>query len=239
MKKTTATILTGLFLLTPVYAEHHGGEHENKAGLDEFKAEEPIFNGKDLKGWSGDAKFWSVKDGVIHGTTHEHKANGNTFLVYQGEDVGDFHLSFEARCFDNNSGVMFRSSLVEGNPFAMAGYQCDMHPKAPFTAMIYGERMGKRGIIITRGQKMVIDENGKKNVISQQKPEAVDIKEWNTYEIICKGNHIIQKLNGKVAIDLIDNDPGKLLSGKIGLQLHAGEPMKVDFRNIKLRRLGN
>ena len=239
MKKTTATILTGLFLLTPVYAEHHGGEHENKAGLDEFKAEEPIFNGKDLKGWSGDAKFWSVKDGVIHGTTHEHKANGNTFLVYQGEDVGDFHLSFEARCFDNNSGVMFRSSLVEGNPFAMAGYQCDMHPKAPFTAMIYGERMGKRGIIITRGQKMVIDENGKKKVISQQKPEAVDIKEWNTYEIICKGNHIIQKLNGKVAIDLIDNDPGKLLSGKIGLQLHAGEPMKVDFRNIKLRRLGN
>ena len=102
MKKTTATTLTGLFLLTPVYAEHHGGEHENKAGLDEFKAEEPIFNGKDLKGWSGDAKFWSVKDGVIHGTTHEHKANGNTFLVYQGEDVGDFHLSFEARCFDNN-----------------------------------------------------------------------------------------------------------------------------------------
>ena len=240
MKKTfSAAILISLFLGAPLFADHHGGSHENKASLDEFKAEEALFNGKDLKGWSGDAKYWSVKDGVIHGTTHEHKANGNTFLVYQGEDVGDFHLSFEARCFDNNSGVMFRSSLVEGNPFAMAGYQCDMHPKAPFTAMIYGERMGKRGIIITRGQKMVIDENGKKKVISQQKPEAVDIKEWNTYEIICKGNHIIQKLNGKVAIDLIDNDPGKLLSGKIGLQLHAGEPMKVDFRNIKLRRLGN
>ena len=84
---------------------------------------------------------------------------------------------------------------------------------------------------------MVIDENGKKNILSQEKPEAVDIKEWNTYEVICKGNHIIQKLNGKVAIDLVDNDPGKLLSGKIGLQLHAGVAMKADFRNIKLQRL--
>ena len=224
---------------SPVFADHHGGKHENKAGLDEFKAEEVLFNGKDLKGWSGDAKYWSVKDGVIHGTTHEQKANGNTFLVYQGEDVGDFHLSFEARCFDNNSGMMFRSSLVKGNSFAMAGYQCDIHPKAPYTAMIYGERMGKRGIIITRGQKMVIGEDGKKKILSEEKPEGVDISEWNTYEIICKGNHIVQKLNGKVAIDLVDNDKGKLLKGKIGIQLHAGVPMKVDFRNIKLLRYKN
>ena len=224
---------------SPVFADHHGGKHENKAGLDEFKAEEVLFNGKDLKGWSGDAKYWSVKDGVIHGTTHEQKANGNTFLVYQGDEVADFHLSFEARCFDNNSGMMFRSSLVKGNPFAMAGYQCDIHPKAPFTAMIYGERMGKRGIIITRGQKMVIGEDGKKKILSEEKPEGVDISEWNTYEIICKGNHIVQKLNGKVAIDLVDNDKGKLLKGKIGIQLHAGVPMKVDFRNIKLLRYKN
>ena len=244
MKKITFAISVGLFLLTPIFADHHGGSHGHKHGHKHEvgqavadKVSESLFNGEDLTGWSGDAKFWSVKDGVIHGTTHEHKANGNTFLVYQGEDVGDFHLSFEARCVDNNSGVMFRSSLVKGNPFAMAGYQCDIHPKAPFTAMIYGERMGKRGIIITRGQKMVIDEGGKKNVISQEKPKAVDISDWNTYEVVCKGNHIIQKLNGKVAIDLVDNDPGKLLSGKIGLQLHAGVPMKVDFRNITLQRL--
>ena len=125
MNKTISlTLLSALFLSAPVFAGHHGADHE-------IKAMESLFNGKDLTGWSGDSKYWSVKDGVIHGTTHEHKANGNTFLVYQGEDVGDFHLSFEARCVDNNSGVMFRSSLVKGNPFAMAGYQCDIHPKAP------------------------------------------------------------------------------------------------------------
>ena len=236
LKTFIATLLS--VVMCSAHADHCA-EHQSKKEQGQIADAEVLFNGKDLKGWSGDAKFWSVKDGVIYGTTLEHKANGNTFLVYQGEDVGDFHLTVEARCMgNNNSGVMYRSSLVEGNPFAMAGYQCDIHPKAPFTAMIYGERMGKRGIIIKRGEKMVIDENGKKNILSQDKPEAVDISQWNTYEVICKGNHIIQKLNGKVAIDLVDNDKGKLLSGKIGLQLHAGAPMEAEFRNIRLVRLG-
>ncbi len=223
MKKTISTLLTFSFLAAPAFAEHHNPEKKDQPTVCLEDPAVSLFNGENLDGWSGDPKFWSVKDGVIYGSTLEHKTQGNTFLIYQGEDVGDFHLTLEARCIgNNNSGVMYRSSLVEGNPFAMAGYQCDIHPKPPFTAMIYGERMGKRGIIITRGQKMVIDETGKKNVVSQQKPEGVDISEWNTYEIICKGNHIIQKLNGKVAIDLVDNDKGKLLKGKIGLQLHAG-----------------
>ena len=238
MKKTISTLLTFSFLAAPAFAEHHNPEKKDQPTVCLEDPAVSLFNGENLDGWSGDPKFWSVKDGGIYGSTLEHKTQGNTFLIYQGEDVGDFHLTLEARCIgNNNSGVMYRSSLVEGNPFAMAGYQCDIHPKPPFTAMIYGERMGKRGIIITRGQKMVIDESGKKNVVSQQKPEGVDISEWNTYEIICKGNHIIQKLNGKVAIDLVDNDKGKLLKGKIGLQLHAGAPMQAEFRNIRLERL--
>ena len=239
------TLVTSLFFVITCSAHaDHCAEHQKPEKKDQPTVclEDPaetLFNGKDLKGWTGDPRFWSVKDGVIHGTTLEHKADkGNTFLIYEGEDVGDFHLIVEARCMgNNNSGVMYRSKAVEGNPFALAGYQCDIHPKPPFTAMIYGERMGKRGIIITRGQKMVIDESGKKNILSQEKPEAVDISEWNTYEVICKGNHIIQKLNGKVAIDLVDNDKGKLLKGKIGLQLHAGAPMQAEFRNIRLERL--
>ena len=242
MKQTIRPLktLTAALLFIVACSAHadHCAEHQTKKEQDQVVDAEVLFNGKDLQGWSGDPKFWSVRDGVIYGTTLEHKANGNTFLVYEGEDTGDFHLTLEARCMGkNNSGVMYRSSLVEGNPFAMGGYQCDIHPKAAYTAMIYGERMGRRGIIITRGQKMVIDESGKKNIVSQEKPEAVDISEWNTYEIICKGNHIIQKLNGKVAIDLVDNDKSKLLKGKIGLQLHAGAPMEAEFRNIRLIRL--
>ena len=191
-----------------------------------------LFNGKDLTGWSGSDQFWSVKDGVIVGSTMENKTKGNTFLIWEGE-VEDFHLTFEAKVTGkNNSGVQYRSKVVK--EFVMAGYQCDIHPKPEYTAMIYGEKFGKRGIIITRGQKMEIDEAGKKTVISKEKAEPVNIAEWNKYEVICKGNHIIQKLNGKVAIDLKDNHKDKMLKGKIGLQLHAGAPMKAEFRNIKL-----
>ena len=163
MKQTIRPLktLTAALLFIVACSAHadHCAEHQTKKEQDQVVDAEVLFNGKDLQGWSGDPKFWSVRDGVIYGTTLEHKAQGNTFLVYQGEDTGDFHLSLEARCMGkNNSGVMYRSSLVEGNPFAMGGYQCDIHPKAAYTAMIYGERMGRRGIIITRGQKMVIDE---------------------------------------------------------------------------------
>lgn len=228
MKKFTLVLMMS-FMLLPVFAED--------AYKVKLEGAETLFNGKDLTGWKGNEKFWSVKDGVIHGTTHENKTNGNTFLILDAADVEDFHLVYEARCFGNNSGVMYRSKVVDEKKFSMAGYQCDLHPKPAYCAMIYGERMGKRGIIITRGQKMEIDESGKKKIISSEKPEKVDITKWNTYEVICKGNHIIQKLNGKVAIDLIDNDKSKLLKGKIGLQLHAGAVMKVDFRNIQLKRL--
>jgi hypothetical protein len=230
MKKLSLIFITALTLmLSSAFAED--------AYKVELEGAEVLFNGKDLTGWKGSDKFWSVKDGVIHGTTHENKTKGNTFLILDAAEVEDFHLVYEARCFGNNSGVMYRSKVVDEKNFVMAGYQCDLHPKPEFCAMIYGEKMGKRGIIIKRGEKMEIDEAGKKKVISKEKAGKVDITQWNTYEVICKGNHIIQKLNGKVAIDHVDNDKSKLLKGSIGLQLHAGKPMKVDFRNIRLKRL--
>jgi hypothetical protein len=229
MKKLSLIVVALLSLsLASVFAA-------DEAHKVELEGATVLFNGKDLTGWKGSDKFWSVKDGVIHGTTHENKTKGNTFLILDADDVGDFHLVYEARCFGNNSGVQYRSKVVDEKNFVMAGYQCDLHPKPEYCAMIYGEKTG-RGIIITRGQKMEIDEAGKKKIISKEKAEKVDITQWNTYEVICKGNHIIHKLNGKVAIDLVDNDKKKLLTGKIGLQLHAGGAMKVDFRNIRLKR---
>ncbi|MCH2208339.1 MAG: DUF1080 domain-containing protein [Lentisphaerales bacterium] len=229
MKKISLLILTAFTLmLSSAFAE--------ESYKVELEGAEVLFNGKDLTGWKGSDKFWSVKDGVIHGTTHETKTKGNTFLILDTPEVEDFHLVYEARCFGNNSGVNYRSKVVDEKDFVMAGYQCDLHPNPEFLAMIYGEKIG-RGKIIKRGQKIEINEKGKKKILSTEKAEKVDIKQWNTYEVICKGNHIIHKLNGKVAIDLVDNHRGKLLKGHIGLQLHAGKPMKVDFRNIRLKRL--
>ena len=223
-------LLAPLTLWSPLIAAEDSKTHQVK-----IEGAEKLFNGKDLSGWKGNLDLWSVKDGVIHGTTHGHKIKGNTFLILDAADVEDFHLVYEARCQGNNSGVMYRSLVVDEKKFSMKGYQCDLHPKAPYLAMIYGEK--ERGIIITRGQKMVIDEAGEKTVVSSEKPGKVDSSQWQTYEIICKGNHIIHKLNGKVAIDLTDNFKDRIKKGKIGLQLHAGEAMMVDFRNIQLKRL--
>ena len=201
--------------------------------LPKIEGAETLFNGKDLSGWKGDPDLWSVKDGVIHGSTHGKKIK-NTFLILEGDDLEDFHLVYEARCFGNNSGVMYRSEVVDDKKFVMRGSQCDMHPKPAYLAMLYGEK--ERGIVTKRGEKMVIDAAGKKKVVSSFVPKALDITQWTSYEIICKGNHIVHKVNGEVAIDLTDNDKDRIRSGKIGLQLHAGESMKVDFRNIQLKR---
>jgi putative heme-binding domain-containing protein len=201
----------------------------------EIEGAKSLFNGKDLSGWKGDADLWSVKDGVIHGSSHDKKLKGNTFLILESEDIEDFHLVYEARCFGNNSGVMYRSEVLDVEKFVMKGSQCDLHPNPPYLAMLYGEK--ERGIVTKRGETMEINEAGKKNVVSSFDPKAVDIEDWVTYEIICKGNHIIHKVNGEVAINLTDNDKNRIRKGRIGLQLHQGEPMKVDFRNIRLKEL--
>jgi putative heme-binding domain-containing protein len=201
----------------------------------QLEGAESLFDGKTLDGWKGKENLWSVKDGVIQGTTHGNKIGGNTFLIWSGGEVEDFHLSYESRCVGNNSGVMYRSQVVDQAGYVMRGYQCDLHPKAPYTAMIYGEK--ERGIIITRGQTMTIDAAGKKTVVTSVEPETVDVAQWQTYEIICKDNHIVQKLNGEVAIDLVDDFKDRIRKGSIGLQLHAGAPMLVEFRNIQLKRL--
>ena len=235
MKKIMNSFVVGTFGLVALLSLFPALAEQSPYQVD-LPGAESLFNGKDLTGWKGNTSLWSVKDGAIHGSTHGNKVKGNTFLILEGEDVEDFHLAFEARVAGNNSGVQYRSLIVDEANFVMKGYQCDMHPNPPFLAMIYGEK--ERGIIVKRGQKMTIDTGGKKTVVSESAPSKIDPAEWQTYEVICKGNHIVHKLNGEVAIDLTDDFEGRIKKGKIGLQLHAGAAMTVDYRNIRLKRLG-
>lgn len=195
-----------------------------------------LFNGKDLTGWKGDSKFWSIKEGVIYGTTHVNRTKSNTFLVWEGE-VADFHLVYEAKCKGVNSGMMYRSFWKNEKTFRLSGYQADMHPKPIYMAMLYGEGLPGRGIIAQRGQKVLVGEDGKAKVVGKtSEVTKVDLAQWQTYEIICKGNHMIHKLNGAVTVDITDNHPKKLLKGLIGMQLHAGAKMECWFRNIRLKK---
>jgi hypothetical protein len=207
-----------------------------------------IFNGKDLTGWDGSPKLWSVKDGAITGqTTAENPAKGNTFLVWTNGTVGDFELrcSFrlvpgDARGFAN-SGIQYRSKVVDPSYWVVHGYQADMEAGPNYTGNLYEE--GMRGTMAARGEKVIWDKDGKKQVIGSVGDAAAieaSVKKggWNDYVIIAKGNHLQQFVNGKPTIDLTDEDEAKrALSGILALQLHAGPPMMAQFKNIRLKKL--
>jgi type 1 glutamine amidotransferase len=212
------------------------------AAADKDSGFESIFDGKSLKGWDGNPKFWSVEDGAITGqTTEDNPTEGNTFIIWRGGDVGDFELKLEYKIIGHNSGVQYRSFEVEGKPWVVGGYQADMEAGDRYSGILYGERF--RGILADRGQKTVIGDNHKPRVVgSVGDSDAIQKKirkeDWNTYQITAKGFHFVQKINGVTTIECTDEDKKKRMDrGILALQLHAGPPMKVQFRNIQLKRL--
>jgi hypothetical protein len=207
-----------------------------------------IFNGKDLTGWDGSPKLWSVKDGAITGqTTAENPAKGNTFLIWTNGTPGDFELrcSFKLVPGDSqgfaNSGIQYRSKVVDPSYWVVHGYQADMEAGPTYTGILYEE--GKRGIMAQRGEKVVWTKDDKKQVVGSV-GVAADIEasvkkgDWNDYVIIAKGNHLRQFVNGKPTIDVTDECEAKrAMSGVLALQLHAGPPMMAQFKNIRIKAL--
>ncbi len=210
----------------------------------------PIFNGKDLTGWDGDPRLWSVKDGVIHGeTTAENVTKGNTFLIWKEGEVKDFDLRLSFRCnATNNSGIQYRSKHVTekvGNEWVMQGYQHELRNENKFpntSSFIYDER-GSRGRICLVGEKAITDAEGKKTVTETLIDESgfqglFKLDDWNDVVIRAKGNHIQHYLNGQLVLDFTDNDAKRAFSeGKLAVQLHAGKPMWVEFKNIRVAKL--
>ena len=210
-----------------------------------------IFNGRDLTGWSGDSRFWSVRDGVIHGeTTKENGANGNTFLIWENGRTADFELRLSFRLnAANNSGIQFRSKhITEGKPsnaWVVRGYQHELRNQAEFPdvpGFIYDEG-GRRGRLCLLGEVAAWSAEGKKevsrNLIDQAAFKALfRLDDWNDVVIVAKGNNIQHFLNDQLVLDFTDNDPKlALLDGILALQLHAGAPMWVEFRKIRIKDL--
>lgn len=218
--------------------------------LAEDKAGTAIFNGKDLSGWSGDTRLWSVKDGVIHGeTTPEEKANGNTFLIYQGAKLKDFELTLMFRASaTNNSGIQYRSRhITDGKPrndWVVRGYQHEIRNENTLpnvSGFIYDEG-GKRGRICLAGEKAEWTKDGKKVIetflTANEYKKIFKLDEWNHVRIVAKGNHIQHYTNGKLVLDFTDKHPELALTeGILALQLHAGKPMWVEFKEIHLKHL--
>jgi hypothetical protein len=240
MKKHLAQILSAAAILAAVSAPSAlGADHETG-----FK---PLFNGKDLSNWEGNPKLWSIKDGLVTGqTTKENTIKVNTFLIYTNTPVEDFELRFSYKIIGGNSGVQYRSKVIEKENYRVGGYQGDFEAGTTYSGILYDEGgvAGGRGIMAERGEKVTWDANCKKQVTgsvgksSSDLQAAIKNEDWNDYVIIAKGNHFIHKINGNVTVDITDECESKRLqSGVLALQLHVGPPMTVQFKNMRIKSL--
>jgi hypothetical protein len=175
----------------------------------------PLFNGKNLDGWDGDPRLWSVKNGIIVGSTEGVSLEHNEFLISKKE-YSNFILRCDMKLRNHNSGIQFRSKASP--EWVVSGYQADA-AENNYWGCLYEEK-GKRGIMV----------NSYKDIGEK----VVKLKDWNTYEILCDGDHIQIKLNGMVTADIHDS---LSLSGVIAMQLHKGPPMEAYFRNVAIKIL--
>lgn len=195
-----------------------------------------LFNGKDLEGWSGDPRLWRVEDGVIVGESDDasRKLAENSFLILQGAEPADFELEFQARVTgDNNSGVQYRSRTLDAGRWSVAGYQLDLHPKPTQLGMLYEEQ--GRGVVCERGQRVKLWDTP--NVTGTLEVPEVDLSVWNSYRIVAQGYVLRHFVNGRLAAEIQDTQPEKRAAkGVIALQMHAGPAMKVEFKDLRIRR---
>ncbi|NOT64218.1 MAG: DUF1080 domain-containing protein [Acidobacteria bacterium] len=199
-----------------------------------------IFDGQTLNGWSApDMTYFSVADGAITGeTTKEHNPPHNQFIVWQGGEVRDFELKFKFRIFGPkaNSGMQFRGTLKDKG--LVWGYQADIAVSGPYLGGIWDE-YGPRKSLAARGERNVIDESGKRTTEKFADPlvAGLNLEQWNEYHITAKGTRIQLRINGKLTCELDDRETGKAAaSGVLAMPIIPGEPMRVQYKDIRLRR---
>jgi len=224
----------------------------NTSGKDGFVQ---IFDGKTLTGWEGDTTYWHVEDGKLVGqVTPDKPLKTNTFIIWQGGQPGDFELKAEFRITkDGNSGINYRSEMFESIPHAMKGYQADIDGNNNYTGQNYEER--GRTTLAYRGQKTLIPAptaevpgESKNNawVTAAVTGSLGDIdslkthiknEDWNECHLVVKGDHLQHYINGILMSEVTDKDTvnGKM-KGMLGIQVHVGPPMKVEYRNIMLKQ---
>lgn len=219
-----------------------------------------IFDGKTLNGWEGDSTYWRVENGSIVGEiTPTTLLKRNSFLIWRGGTPADFELSLEFKISKaGNSGINYRSEELKDLPFAVKGYQLDIDGANNYTGQNYEER--GRTTLAYRGQITTIKaqnaENTQESVQSKIKNNAwtdlsvtgslgdtnallqkIKSEDWNTSRLVAKGNRLKHYINGILMSDVTDNDKvnGKL-KGVLGIQVHVGPPMKVEYRKIMIKQ---
>lgn len=218
-----------------------------------------LFDGKTLNNWVGDSTYWHVDSGSLVGeVTPATLLKRNSFIIYQGNMPDDFELRLEYKVSSKgNSGINYRSEKIEGVPNALRGYQADLNGPNTYTGSNYEER--KRTTLASQGEKTIIPpirispdslqtqiKNNqwlpKQVVASLGSPTvlkgAIKTDDWNEYRIVVKGNHLQHYINGVLMSDVTDNDTiNRRFSGYLGVQVHVGPPMRIAYRNIRMKKL--
>lgn len=212
-----------------------------------------IFDGKTLNGWECDTAYWRVENGILIGEiTPAKPLKSNTFVIWRADEPKNFELKLQYKISkDGNSGINYRSEKVTGVPYALKGYQADIDGMNRYTGQNYEERV--RTTLAYRGQTTNVNaasgtESVKNNawvstvVVKSQSRDSlqrfIKTDDWNEMHLIVKGNRLQHYVNGVLMSDVTDNDTvNQKLKGLLGMQVHVGPPMKVEFRDIWLKAL--
>jgi len=220
-----------------------------------------IFNGQNLDGWEGDPTYWRVENGNLVGEiTPATLLKANSFIIWKGGEPADFELKGEFNIAKaGNSGINYRSERLTDVPFALRGYQADIDGNNRYTGQNYEER--KRTTLAYRGQITTISPQTGSMTPEQVRAKVqrnawtdlqvtgslghtdslktkIKTEDWNDFHLVVKGNRLQHYINGILMSDVTDNDAvnGKS-KGFLGVQVHVGPPMKVQYRNLRLKQL--
>ena len=202
-----------------------------------------IFDGKTLNGWEGDPQYWRVEGGCLVGeVTPTNRLKVNSFIVWHGGTTKDFELKVDYRISARgNSGINYRSVMVTNGPWAMRGYQADIDGANKYTGQNYEER--GRTFLALRGQVARQVDNQLPEIIgslgtTNELLSVIKTNDWNEYHLIVSGNTMTHILNGRVMSVVIDEDTAnRKFDGLLGVQVHVGPPMKIEYRNFRLKNM--
>ena len=205
-----------------------------------------IFDGKSLNDWEGDTNYWRVENGCLVGEiTPDKLLKKNSFIIWRGGETRNFELKVEYRISaKGNSGINYRSihlSDATNAPWAMQGYQADIDGANRYTGQNYEER--GRTFLALRGQMTRLEEGKLPQVIgsigdTNELVSAIRTNDWNEYHLVVSGNTMTHILNDHVMSVVVDEDKAKRSSeGLLGVQVHVGPPMKIEYRNFRLKQL--
>ena len=205
-----------------------------------------IFDGRSLAGWrvlpTSESRAWSVRDGLLVGSTD----GTGSDLIWKETDLDDFELKLSYRFRTaGNSGIHVRGILGESTSHRVKGYHADFGHVGVGRKVLgawdfHGAPRGDH--LVARGHRVLIDAQGDKllqDIDGALTPDDVHARGWNDVHVVAIGNSLHFTINGKMASAVVDEEPAKRIDrGIIGLQLHGGPPMTVEFREIRLKRLG-